>query len=153
MAFANRGKFAEDKAHDYLKFWASAGTHREASRLVDTKAAGRIIKAAKADFEYFIKLSAGVHGLLEVKQTEHDYRLDRSKVPQLPSLRKRDKVGGRCYVAVYHSTIKCWRAVTVEWLANNGDKGSWNLSATPTFKTVGEALQWVSNSVISVPVQ
>lgn len=137
MAFGNRGKYAEDKVTNFLKEWAHADTHREASRLVDTKAAGRTIKAAKADFEYFCP---DWHGLIEVKQTEHQYRLERSKVTQLPSLRKRDKVGGACVVVVYHSTLQVWRAVTVAWLAVNGDKGSWSLQAIPTFQYCGLAL-------------
>ena len=140
MAFANRGKYAEDKVHQFLQGWVDDDPHREASRLVDTKAAGRTIKAAKADFEYFTSVDEPLHGLLEVKQTEHDYRLERSKVTQLPGLRKREKVGGVCIVVVYHSSIRCWRAVTAGWLHLNGDKGSWNLQAIPTFLTAGQAL-------------
>jgi len=151
MAFANRGKYAEDKVHDYLRWWAGDETHREASRLVDTKSAGRIIKAAKADFEYFARVPQPIahiaHGLIETKQTEHEYRLERSKVTQLASLRKRDKCGGKCYVIVYHTAIKCWRAISVDWLMSNGDKGSWNLQAIPTFATAGEALGDVSYGV------
>lgn len=147
MGFANRGKYAEDKAHAYLQWWAGADPHCEASRLVDTKAAGRIIKAAKADFEYFTgRGSASQHGLIETKQTEHDYRLERAKVTQLPNLRKREKCGGRCYVLVYHSTIKAWRCLSVPYLVEGGDKGSWNLSAVPTFPTCWQALgdqSWV----------
>lgn len=154
MAFANRGKFAEDKMHAYLQWWSSEDPHREASRLVDSKAAGRIIKAAKADFEYFVKTPEhGLHGLIETKQTEHAYRLERSKVPQLASLRKRDKCGGKCYVVVYHSLIKCWRAVSVEWLMANGDKGSWNLQAIPTFPTASGALSDASYGMFLVPVK
>lgn len=140
MGFANRGKYAEDKLHDYMKWWSQDDTHREASRLVDTKAAGRIIKAAKADFEYFARAYRDVHGLLEVKQTEHDYRLERAKVPQLPSLRKRQKCGGQCFVVVYHANVKAWRALSVPYLTDTGDKGSWDLRAVPTYSTCWEAL-------------
>ena len=54
---------------------------------LDTKAAGRIVKAAKADFEFFYFPTNSVYaffGLLEVKETEHEYRLQRAKVSQLP---------------------------------------------------------------------
>lgn len=157
MGFSNRGKYAEDKVHAYLTWWAHDNPHREASRLVDTKAAGRIIKAAKADFEYFshahgtnkagVKVWDRCHGLIEVKQTEHDYRLERAKVTQLPTLRKRDKCGGRCYVVVYHSGVKAWRCLTIDYLANNGDKGSWDLRLVQTAPTCWEALRYEAPEV------
>jgi penicillin-binding protein-related factor A (putative recombinase) len=141
MAFANRGKYAEDKVHEYLQWWSKDDTHREANRLVDTKSAGRVIKASKADFDYYSDCRGRRdHGLIEAKQTEHEYRIARDKVPQLPAMRKRDKCGGISYVLVYHTTIKAWRAPTVDYMANNGDKGSWDLRAMPTFGTCWEAL-------------
>lgn len=142
MGFADRGLYAESKVKSYLEWWVALDTHREFNRLVDTKAAGRIIKAAPADFEYFGIGGDGVaqHGLIEVKQTEHEYRLARDKVSQLPRLRKREKCGGTSYVLVYHSTVKRWRCVGVAYLANGGDKGSWNLSEEPTFTTCADAL-------------
>lgn len=142
--FAHRGTYAEDTVGAYLKWWESHDTHHEANRLLDTKAAGRIVKAAKGDFDYFAG-SNGTHGLIEVKQTEHDYRLQRSKVPQLPSLRKREKCGGRCFVVVYHSNLRVWRALTVPYLMDEGDKGSWNLMALPTFDKCCGALAYMSD--------
>lgn len=142
MGFANRGVYAESKVQMYLEWWASMDTHREFNRLVDTKAAGRIIKSAPADFEYFFADSVGTahHGLIEVKQTEHEYRLARDKVPQLPRLRKREKCSGVSFVLIYHSTLKRWRCVSTRFLADGGDKGSWNLTNLPTFTTCGDAL-------------
>ncbi len=146
MGFANRGVYAESKVQAYLQWWASMDTHREFNRLVDTKAAGRIIKSAPADFEYFCSGTYEVsHGLIEVKQTEHEYRLARDKVPQLPRLRKREKCGGESYVLIFHSTLKKWRCVGVPYLAEGGDKGSWNLTEVPTFTTCGDALASVSH--------
>ena len=140
---ANRGKEAENATQEYLEWWQARSAYREYSRLTDTKAAGRIIKAAPADFEFYCG-GAGdivpVFGLIEAKQTEHDYRLERSKVPQLPRLRKRSKCGGRCPVLVYHSTLGKWRSVLAPQLMEFGDKGSWNLSGFPAFDTPGAAL-------------
>lgn len=145
MAFANRGVFAEEKVKDYLDGWQARDPYREASRLTDSKAAGRIIKAAAADFEYFSAEleTKRMHGLIEVKETEHGYRLARDKVPQLPRLRKRQKCGGQCFVLSYHSKLKVWRVMTTPYLANTGDTGSWNLTNLPTFKTCGEALNYI----------
>ena len=145
---ADRGKSAENAANAFLSLWAGGHAKREFNRLIDTKAAGRIVKAAKADFDfYYSPADQGVipyFGLLEVKETKHDYRLDRAKVPQLPNLVKRMKCGGDCFVVVHHSEIKKWRAVNAQWLTENGDKGSWNLVNWPTFDTPAEALQHVN---------
>lgn len=141
MALANRGVFAEKKVQDYLTWWMAASPWREFNRMVDSKSAGRIIKSAAADFEYFTDCNEDhAHGLIEVKQTEHDYRLARDKVSQLPRLRKREKCGGESYVVIYHSTLKKWRAVGVKYLTDTGDKGSWNLTNLPLFDTCDAAL-------------
>lgn len=149
MAFANRGTFAEKKVKDFLEVWQAATDRREYARLTDAKAAGRIIKAADADFAYYCHDlgTLSVHGLIEVKETEHLYRLARDKVSQLPRLRKREKCGGRGVVLVYHSVSKVWRALTIEYLAKTGDKGSWNLTEEPAFTSAGEALQHFNKGV------
>jgi hypothetical protein len=139
---ANRGALAEKAVAKFLADWA--GPTREANRLVDSKAAGRIIKAAAADFEFFCPEG---HGLIEVKQTEHEFRLSRDKVPQLPRLRKRANCGGASLVIVYHSTLGFWRVVDSGWLSENGDKGSWNLSLTQSFLAPSAALNWICPQV------
>lgn len=141
---ANRGKKAEDTVHDFLKEWESKDTHREAERLLDSKAAGRIVKAAAADFAFYAVADAPRFGLIEVKETEHNYRLSRSKVPQLPRMRKRAKSGGWCFVLVHHSLTKLWRVVSTDWMVLNGDKGSWDLTGQPSFQTPGEALAHIA---------
>lgn len=140
--FSNRGVKAESAMAKFLSVWSGETTYREVNRLVDSKAAGRVIKAAAADFEYFEARwpSDTRHGLIEVKSTEHDYRLARDKLPQLARLRKRTKCGGKCLVAVYHSTLDIWRVVDVEWLLSNGDKGSWNLSDVKWYGALDDAM-------------
>ena len=136
-AFADRGKKAEDAVHKALAKWAEGYADREFNRLLDTRAAGRIVKSAAADFEIF---APGVHGLVEVKEVAHDYRLARDKLPQMARLRKREMAGGLCLVVVHHSTIKLWRIATAAQLAEGGDKGSWNLTDWPTYIDAGAAL-------------
>jgi len=142
--FADRGKDAEKAVQKVLEAWvAEDPVHREFNRLVDTKAAGRTIKAAAADFEYYALLNPSYeryYGLVEVKETEHEYRLVRDKVPQLPALRKRANAGGLCAVLVYHSTLGRWRVVTPVYLSRTGDKGSWNLSQEPLYEAPRDAL-------------
>lgn len=135
--FADRGKDAEKKVHEALTTWVGDIGSREFNRLMDTRAAGRIVKAAAADFEFF---SAGIHGLIEAKETEHEFRLQRSKITQIPRLRKRALAGGVCLVLIYHSTLKLWRAVAVDYLLDGGDKGSWDLRNVDTHESAGAAL-------------
>lgn len=135
--FADRGKDAEKKVHEALTAWVGDIGSREFNRLMDTRAAGRIVKAAAADFEFF---SAGVHGLIEVKSVQHDFRLPRGSVTQIPRLRKRALAGGVCLVLIYHSTLKLWRAVAVDYLLDGGDKGSWDLRNVDTHESAGAAL-------------
>lgn len=150
--FANRGKTAEDAVQKFLTQWASESSTREFNRLVDAKAAGRIIKAAAADFEYCCKTAYGetFHGLIEVKETEHAYRLARDKLPQLARLRKRQKCGGSCFVLVLHSTLKQWRVLSLAFLTDDGDKGSWDLRSLPSYDTVFEAMRNVPKDVFEV---
>lgn len=139
--FADRGKTAENAVQKFLSRWADGHSTREFNRLVDTKAAGRIIKSSPADFEYFaLDGAAPTHGLIEVKETEHEYRLARSKVPQLPRLVKREKAGGRCFVLIFHSTTKVWRCISAAWLQAGGDKGSWNVGHHSAHETPEAAL-------------
>lgn len=140
--FADRGKSAETATQKYLEVWQAGHPGREYNRLVDSKAAGRIIKAAAADFEFYYLNASGTStfGLLEVKETQHEYRLARDKLPQLPRLRKRSKCGGMCLVAILHSSTGKWRVVSAPHLAVTGDKGSWDLTEFALHDTVGAAL-------------
>ena len=149
MGFANRGVYAEKKVKEYLDGWQGRSNYREFNRMTDSKAAGRIIKAAAADFDYYCvtKDMARFHGLIEVKETEHAYRLSRDKVTQLPRVRKRQKCGGKSYVVIYHSRTYQWRVATVPYLAETGDKGSWNLTNMPSFTTCGLALHYIDPAV------
>lgn len=145
--FADRGVKAEAAVQKFLDLWEGASPYREFNRLVDSKAAGRTIKAAAADFEFFCRpdptRKAGCHGLIEVKQTEHEYRLTKANLTQLPRLRKRAKAGGLCFVLVLHSTTGLWRCLSMDFLLGPSDKGSWDLRGLPTFSSPAKALQEV----------
>lgn len=143
--FANRGKVAETRVQTALKNWMGTSSTREFERLLDTKAAGRTVRAAAADFDFHCLDSHDrpTSGLIEVKETEHEYRLARDKLPQLPRLRRRTRCGAKCVILVLHSSTGAWRALTPAWLENNGDKGSWNLKDQPPFATPLEALQYI----------
>ena len=133
---ANRGKWAETQAHDYLKSLSARRAEFDFERMPDARAAMGRFKSMVGDFEFFLP---GTHGVIEVKETKHTFRIAKDKLEQLPRLHKRAMCGGTCIVLVYHSTPKLWRAVHADYLSSG--QPSWDLSIWQTFATAAEALQ------------
>ena len=132
---ADRGKAAEADVQKVLDSYSAADAQFDYLRLPDARAAMGRMKAMPADFEFF---TPTCHGLLEVKETEHDFRLSRSKVTQLPMMKKRALAGGRCFVVVFHSVAGRWRRVDAAHL--DPGASSWDLSGYPTHPSAAEAL-------------
>lgn len=132
----NRGKSAENEAHDYLKALSARRAKFDFERLPDARAAMGRFKSMVGDFEFFLP---GAHGVLEVKETKHSYRITKDKLEQLPRLQKRAMCGGTCVVLIHFSEIKLWRAL----LATDLKIGlpSWDLSLYQTYATAEEALR------------
>lgn len=135
--FADRGKKAEEAVTKALTLWTEGRSDREFNRMLDTRAAGRVVKSAAADFEFFCPEA---FGLIEVKSTAHNYRLERGKITQLPRLRKRALCGGVCLVLIEHTELQQWRVIEAGALATFGDKGSWDLTDWPLYDSAAEAL-------------
>lgn len=132
---ANRGKYAEGKVKDYLQNISNKVAQFDYERLPDARSAMGRFKSMVGDFVWFYP---GKHGVIEVKETQHDYRIAKDKIPQLARMKKRVLAGGKCLVIVYHSTSKLWRVINVNDLPII-ERGSWDLSGFPTFKTLNEA--------------
>lgn len=142
--FADRGAVAEKAVQETLTNWAQR-PWREFSRLVDSKAAGRTIKAAAADFEFYID---GRFGLIEVKETKHAYRLEKKRITQMARLRKRANCGGVCLVLVYHSTERFWRCLDMPYMLGSLDTaGSWDMRDLPKWDTALLALSSAAGEV------
>lgn len=124
---ANRGKWAEGKLRDYLKNVNEKVAAFDWLRLPDARSAMGRMAAMPADFEFF---APGVHGLIEVKETGHNFRLPKDKISQIPMLKRRILAGGTCLLIVYHSTTKLWRRVDVNDMPIISS-GSWNLDQIP----------------------
>jgi hypothetical protein len=135
---ANRGKAEEKEVHEFLKRLSASRADFDFLRLPDARSAMGRVAAMPADFEAF---TPSGHYLLEVKSSEHDYRLARDKVTQLPMMRKRILAGGRSIVLVYHSMIKKWRRVNVGVLDPTAP--SWDLSTFAMYDSAEAALEGV----------
>lgn len=136
VTLANRGKFAEKEVHDYLKDLSARKAKFDFERLPDARAAMGRFKSMIGDFEFFLP---GAHGVIEVKETKHLYRIAKDKLEQLPRLQKRAMCGGTCVVLVYHSTSKVWRALLATDLKIG--PASWDLSLYQAYPSAAEALQ------------
>ena len=132
---ANRGKNSEKIVDDLFKKW-----NRKASfcyhRLPDSRSARGAIKAQPGDFLFF---SGGYGGVVEVKETQHAYRLARDKVPQLPTLHKFEMAGAKCVVLVHHYLEGIWRLAFADDLPT--DATSWDLSNFPQYTSAEDALR------------
>lgn len=130
-----RGKTAEKEVKKCLD--TLNGMSRFAYwRLADARAAGGRLAAQPGDFGYF---SNGTGGILEVKSTEHDYRITKDAVSQLPTLNKLTIAGARCFVIILHKGLDKWRIVDTVTL--NIGAPSWDLRKEPLFDSAAEALK------------
>ncbi len=119
---ANRGINTQEVIGGILERISSRNADFDYLRLPDARAAGGRLSAMPADYEFF---APGVHGLIEVKEVKHDYRVPRKNVPQFGKMLKRELAGGKCFLVIYHSTINKWRMVRVDKLSK--DDPSWDL--------------------------
>lgn len=131
-ALGARGKSVETLVQGVLEGIANNYADFDYSRIYDARSAGGRFPARPGDFEFFYPC---VHGLIEVKEVKHDYRLPVKNMTQLPKLRRRDRAGGTILVLVFHSTTGLWRRVALDWLWEHKDAASWDLSSWKTHAT------------------
>jgi Holliday junction resolvase len=134
MTTANRGKTAETLVKRRLEELAKASSFVW-HRFADMRGGHR--QVALADF---MALRNGHLTLIEVKETQHEFRLPHGNVgaDQIARLRMWEAAGGTGAVLVYHSTLKMWRSLKPDELVQR-DGGSWDLRYRP-LETLEEIL-------------
>jgi hypothetical protein len=140
-AVGQRGKYAEGKVKDFLTKHAASKVDFDWERLPDARSAMGRMKAQIADYSFFMP---GVHGVIEVKEVEHDVRLPAKNFgdDQIAKMYKRQLAGGVPVVLVYHKTTGLWRCPDYNWMREER-AASWNLSDWSTFTTAQQALETV----------
>ena len=134
MSISNTGKKAEKSVETVLKKWnAQAGFAY--FRLQDSRAARNFLVAQPGDFAYF---SGSCAGIIEVKSTQHSYRLTKDKVSQLPTLKKLSMAGAANLVLVHHTTENVWRILYPGGL--DASVPSWDLRNVETYPDAESAL-------------
>lgn len=129
-----RGKKAEKIVDALLRDWNSRADF-SFHRMADARAARGRVSASPGDFLY---VCGGIAGFIEVKSTEHDYRLSRDKVTQLPTLRKFELAGMRSMVLIHHSKLNAWRVLTP--IDMDATIPSWDMRNIPTYPSAEDAL-------------
>lgn len=122
----NRGKVAEKlvkKELDKLSLQSDTASFR----LPDAHAGS--FQTTLADF---LLLHRGVMHLLEVKETQHDYRLPHGNYSpdQVARMRRFQLAGAEAHVLIYHSGIGKWRTAPVDYFLERTG-GSWDLRGLP----------------------
>lgn len=134
-SIGQRGKFAEGKVRDFLRALSEAYAEFDFARIYDARSSGGKIPSQPGDFSFF---RPDNHGLIEAKEIEHDFRLPKDKLPQIPGLRKRQLAGGQIVILILHTEIEQWRSVPFKWILDRREQASWDLSGFPTYKRLDD---------------
>ena len=134
MSVSNSGKKAEKLVEAVLKKWNNRAGFAY-FRLPDSRAARNFLTAQPGDFAYYCGPRAGI---LEVKSTQHPYRLAKDKISQLPTLKKLSAAGASNLVLVQHTTENVWRILYPGGL--DSSVPSWDLRAVETYPDAESAL-------------
>jgi len=144
---ANRGKSAEKAIATYLSELSQKVAAFDWHRQYDARSAGGRFPAQPGDFAFYSAASVGFfkipsHGLIEVKEVEHDYRLPKKNFEkeQIAKLRKRELAGGKIAVVVNFTTTKKWVLVPLKFFRENLDLPSWDLRGFKQYDKAREAL-------------
>lgn len=132
-----RGKVAEGLARQFLEdLHLARPTEFDWYRLPDARMAGGRFPAQIADFEIFFPHR---HGILEVKEIDHEFRLPQKNFAQKKHARiqRRLAVNGIGLLAVYHTPTQVWRFPDIVAIMADGKAASWDLSEYRQFSNFG----------------
>lgn len=137
---ANRGKYAEGKTREFLKVVQLGCTEFDFERQYDARASRGRIPSQTGDFAFYMP---GRHGVIEVKEVAHDFRLPKKNFDPAKwgRLKMRRLAGGEIIILICHTTTKLWRSPPFDYFIQHATLPSWDLSGFDTFGKVSEALR------------
>lgn len=146
---AQKGKNAEEAVRKVLVDVATHHPNFDFQRMFDARSAGGRFPAQIADYEFFCRVTPAqtVHGVLEVKETEHESRLsayliarDKKRIHiKMKRWERRAAAGGFMYIILHHKTTGLWRAVDMTELKLG--ESSWDVSEFKTYDSASEAVK------------
>lgn len=148
MAITNTGKASERMIIDALK--AIDVTYFDWQRMYDATSARGAFMAQTGDIQFFLP---GVHGVLEIKSTNHASRLQKRAFSDLQrgKLRKRMDAGGKVFVAVHHYMAGVWRLVPYDACHEAFDleqQASLDLSELPCYERATQVVAAMIEEVL-----
>lgn len=148
---ATRGKYAEEKVRESLKSLKAEHLDFDFERNYDARSSMGRIPARAGDFTFFGMTSTGrsYHGLLEVKQVAHAFRLPRKNFDpkKWPALERRQEAGGVVLVIFYSSSHGMWKAIPLSWFVKQGVKPSWDTREAPGPVTSKVSALWLDTAI------
>lgn len=144
-----RGKVAEGEVQKYLNALSSRVAAFEFERIYDARSAGGKFPKRPGDFAFYrTSVHDGtpkvvvhtLHGLIEVKELEHAYRLPKTRLASLPKLVKRELSGGIIVVLIKNPLTGMWRCPPFAFFRNNQSVTSWDLRLWREHPNLNEAL-------------
>jgi len=131
--------------HDILTGWAKKNRKFDFDRLLDSRAAGRIVAAQVSDFLIFSKYKSAT---LEVKEIKSGLRLDRRSFPQHPRMVRREYAGCKGFVVVNVMDVETWWVARVTEMILGGV--SWRLDEVGMrFDSVESAMDFVLKQTVN----
>lgn len=136
---AERGKAAEREVKKYLQDLSLLRFDFEFERIYDARSAGGKFPSRPGDFAFYYP---GAHGLIEVKEVHHAFRLPEKNFPKqgIAKLRKRQLSGGSVIVVVRFMTVGEWRLIPLSFFLARLEQPSWDLTEFRSVKKVCDVL-------------
>lgn len=130
-----RGKRAEKSVKDHLKKMSDAVATFAYERLPDARSSGGRVPAQISDYMcwWWRDRQERICIPLEVKSIEHDYRLPKANLDQLPRLNKSALAGTFPLVLVHFKTVDLWRIAPSSYFKFG--QPSWDMRDLPTYPT------------------
>lgn len=138
----SRGKTAEKQVQEYLKKLSEGWAEFDYARIYDARSAGGRFPGRPGDFEIYTPTG---HGLIEVKEVAHDFRLPAKNFSykKFGHLHKRQLAGGEIIILVKHTTTGMWRKPPLSLFLEDPQAASWDLSMILAKPTLPEVLSFV----------
>jgi hypothetical protein len=138
MSKADQGKPAEADVRKYLEAYDRKVLAFDFSRNYDARSAGGRFQRQTGDFQFFMP---AMHGVIEVKEVKHDYRLPHGNYdePKVAKCYKRMLAGGKILVLINHTTTGLWRMPPFS-VFRKREGVSWDLSDYRTYESAADAL-------------
>lgn len=147
MSAADRGKKAEKAVATYLGKLSEKIAAFDWHRVYDARSAGGRFAAQPGDYAFY---TPAAHGLVEVKEVDHEFRLPKKNFDndQIAKLRKRQLAGGQIAIVINFTPTKTWRLIPLDHFVNNLDVPSWDLTRFETYSKADLALDVFFNKEI-----